>query len=288
MKKRLVFGLTLLAAMGGCAALRYWQRAAAFERGSGLLTPGAASTMCLLALLLAAAAAFALLGRWALKGGAWRSYLAAFALPHRALLAVYLLAGALLVGAGLVGIGRWRVGLDDQLSRFVLSVLLLPTGLDVALVGWLNAQRQEAQGRFAWPLVVPGWCGCVWLIAAYQANTAQPNTWGYAPYLLGALCAVAACCAMAAFSFERPRPLWCLWLCAAALALLSTAVVDAVLAENTCQLLVCLGFMLYLAAQLKCLLYRAGRPAALELWEPPAEPDTADSEEEEREVPEHE
>lgn len=271
MKKLLAFGLPLTAAVVGAAALRYWQRAAAFEPDTGLLTPSAPATWCLLALLLAAAVGFALLGRWVAKGAQWRGYLASFALPWRGMMVAYLLAGGLLVGAGLLGIREHQLGWNDQLSRYALSVALVPTGLDLALVGWLNAQRQEAQGRFAWPLLVPGWCGCVWIIAAYQAHTAQPNTWAYAPYFLGAVCAVTACYAMASFSFERPRPAWCLWLCAMALTLLATDLVDAALAEDPFRALASLGFMVYLAVQMKCLLYRAQTPAELEPWEAPAE-----------------
>lgn len=282
MKKLLAFGLPLTAAVAGAAGLRWWQRAAAFEPDSGLLTPGAAPTWCLVALFLAAAVAFALLGRWVARGVEWRGYLASFALPWRGMMLVYLLAGGLLVGAGLLGIQRHSLGLDGQLSRYVLSIALLPTGLDLALVGWLGAQKQEAQGRFAWPLLAPGWCGCVWLIAAYQHHTAQPNAWAYAPYFLGAVCAVAACYAMAAFSFERPRPAWCLWLCAMALTLLATTVVDAWMIGDRYCLLVCLGFMLYVAGQMKCLLYRSERPAELEPWEASAEEDEEEVESEER------
>lgn len=285
MKKLLAFGLPLTAAVAGAASLRWWQRAAAFEPDTGLLTPGAAPTWCLLALFAAAAVVFALLGRWAARGAEWRGYLASFALPCRVMMLVYLLAGGLLVGAGLIGIQEHQMYLNDQLSRYVFSIALLPTGLDLALVGWLNTQKQEAQGRFAWPLLVPGWSGCVWLIAAYQHHTAQPNAWAYAPYFLGAVCAVTACYAMASFSFERPRPAWCLWLCAMGLVLLATTVVDGWMTNDRYALLVCLGFMVYLAAQMKCLLYRGERPAELEPWEAPAEDET---EEVETEVTDHE
>lgn len=296
MKKLLAFGLPLTAAWLGAGALRWWQRTAAFEPDTGLLTPGHPATWCLLGLFALAAAIFALLGRRVAQGVEWRGYLSAFALPHRPMLAAYLLAGGLLLGAGVLGIGQYRLGLNGQLSRYLLSIALVPTGLDLALVGWLNAQREEAQGRFAWPLVVPGWCGCVWLIAAYQHHTAQPDVWAYAPYFLGAVCAVAACYAIASFSFERPRPAWCLWLCAGAEVLLATAVVDAWLERDFYVLLVCLGFMAYLAAQLKSLLYRAQTPAQLERWEPPAaeeepgeeKPDEEKEEAEEREAASHE
>lgn len=288
MKKLLAFGLPLTAAWLGAGGLRYWQRLSAFEPDTALLTPNAPATWCLLGLFALAAVAFALLGRRVTQGVEWRSYLAAFSLPWPVMLAAYLLAGGLLLGAGVLGIGQNRMGLDDQLSRYLLSIALVPTGLDLALVGWLNAQRQEGQGRFAWPLVVPGWCGCVWLIAAYQAHTAQPNTWAYAPYFLGAACAVTACYVMASFSFERPRPAWFLWLCAAAEVLLATAVVDAWMSKDHYVLLICLGFMVYLAAQMKCLLYRAQTPADLELWEPPQAEEGQEEEEEEREDTRHE
>lgn len=267
MKKWLALGAPLLAATAGAWALRCWQRRADFD-GDGLLSPGPASAG-LVALVLLAGAGFLLLIRALLREPGPRGYLAAFALPHRGLVAVYLLAGGLLVAAGLLGLRDQSAGLSAPLSTRVLSVALVPTGLDLALVGWLGAQRQEAQGRFAWPLLLPGWCGCVWLISAYQAHTAQPSAMGYAFYFLGALCAVGACYMIASFSFERPRPRWAAWLCAMGILLLATAVADAVETGDAHQGLVCLGYMIYLAAQLSCLLYRAQTPAQLEPWTPP-------------------
>ena len=287
MKKWLTYGAPLLCAVAGVAALRYWQRLSAFE-DTGLVTPHAPATWCLVGLVVLSAVGFFLLGRLLLSpdgrrvqgGRAFSSYLASFALPHRALMAVYLLSGGLLVAAGLLGIGAARMGLADHLSYKVLSVALVPTGLSLALVGWVNAQRQEAQGRFAWPLLLPGWCGCVWVISAYQSHTAQPGLMAYALYLLGAVCAVGACYMIASFSFERPRPLWTAWLCAMALILLATAAVDGYLLQDTQQLLVSLGYMVYLATQLKCLLYRAQVSADLEPWVPSEEVKTEVSEDE--------
>ena len=288
MKKLLAFGLPLTAAVALAAYLRWWQRLTAFET-SGLLTPRAPATWCLVGLVLLAAVGFFLLARRLLSSGGRRvkggtdfqSYLSAFALPHRVMMVVYLLSGGLLVAAGLLGIRERQLGLSDQISRYIFSIALVPTGLDLALVGWLGAQRQEAQGRFAWPLLLPGWCGCAWLISAYQAHTAQPNMMAYALYLLGALCAVGGCYYMAAFSFERPRSASCAWLSAMGLTLLATAVVDALMTKNTCQGLVCLGYMLYLAAQLKCLLYRSAVPAKLEPWEAPVEDEKTEVSEDE-------
>lgn len=309
MKKWLAFGCPLLIAVAGAAGLRYWQRVSAFEE-TGLLTPGAPATWCLVGLVLLSAVGFFLLARLLLgpakarrlREDGPRGYLAAFSLPHRALMVVYLLAGGLLLAAGLIGIRNHQAAAQlmkttgmtakelaavnvelagyYRLSYYVFSIALVPTGLDLALVGWLNAQRQEAQGRFAWPLLLPGWCGCIWLIAAYQAQTAQPGVMTYAFYFLGALSAVGACYMMASFSFERPRPVWTAWLCAMGLTLLGTAAVDGYLLGNTYRLLVCLGFMIYLAAQLKCLLYRSQVPADLEPWQSVNDDETEVSEDE--------
>lgn len=280
MKKLLTFGCPLAAAVALGAYLRRWQRLSAFEE-YGLLAPGAPASWCLVGLILLSAVGFLLLARWVWKGAGSRGYLAAFALPWRGMMAVYLLAGGLLVAAGLLGIRDAQMGLVEHLSGRVFAVALVPTGLDLALVGWLGAQRQEGQGRFAWPLLLPGWCGCAWLISAYQIQAAQPNTMAYAPYLLGALCAVGSCYYMASFSFERPRPVACAWLGAMALILLSTAAVDAVMTRDVCQALVCLGYMIYLAAQLKCLLYRSQVSAELEAWEAPAEDEKTEVSEDE-------
>ncbi len=270
MKKPVLYcALTLCAAVGAGWA-RAWQRASAFEPGTGLLTPHAPATLWLVAALCGAAALALLLARWAAKGADFRSYLSAFALPGRGWLILYLAAGGLLLVGGLVGIRDHQTNLVTQLSRYIFSIALLPTGLSVALVGWLNAQRQEGSGRFAWPLLLPGWCGCIWLIAAYQAHTATPNAMAFAPYFLGAVCAVGGCYFASAFSFERPRPVWCLWLCALAPALLATAVVDGVQTGDYHRVLVCLGYGLYLAAQGLCLAWRCGHSADLTPWKPPA------------------
>lgn len=278
MKKQLTFALPLAAAMAVAAALRVWQRATAFEPDTGLLIPGMPATWCLTGLLLLAAAALGLLAWRTVKDREFRSYLDAFSCAPLPVWPVYVLAGALMVAAGLLGLREWALGLANQTSRLILSVGLLPAGLGTALVGWLNAQAQEGKGRFAWPLLLPGYCGCLWLICAYQAYAGDPNEMEYLFCFLGMVCAVVCCYLTAAFSFEKPVPLPCLWTGAAALLLLATAVVDQVAAKAWPALLTTLGYGLYLAAQLMCLLSRCDRPAPLELWEPPAETGEAEIE----------
>lgn len=281
MKKRLTFGLATLALTVGAVFLRIWQRRAAYEPDTGLVAPGHPATVCLVALLVLGGLVLLALSRWCVRDGALTSYLRAFALPHRGLLALYLLSGALLVGAGALGLAQVQGGAEVQLSRTALSVCLIPGGLCVALVGWLNTQKREAEGRFAWPLLGPAVCACVWLVAAYQANTADPVVMDYALALLGAVCAACACYTMASFSFEKPQGMWCLWLCAMGLALLATKVADA-LRERTIPL-VSLGYGLYLAVQLFCLLTHCEVSAQLESWRAPVDKAEYDVELEESE-----
>lgn len=284
MKKSCAFGLSLAALMAVCSVLRWWQRTAAFEPDTGLLTPRSPATYCVVAAVVLAAVALWLLGRWATKEAHFSGYLAAFSATWSATLWLYMLAGALLVAAGVLGIQAHRMGLDDQLSRYVLSICLCPAGVGLVLTGWLNGCPQEGVGRFAWPLLIPGYVGCVWLIAIYQSRITLPNVMEYAFYLLGGVCAVLCCYAMASFSFERPMPVATLWLGGMALILLSmSAVADFATQGQYRELLVSVGYMLYLAAQMGALLHRCHAPAELVAWTPPQE-----GQEDEIEVSDHE
>lgn len=281
MKKRWVYGLFLAVTLLGSVACRLWQRGAAWEEG-GLLTPGHPSTYFLLVLTALAAVGFFLLGRFAAKGRSFESYLDAFALPHKALLALYVLSGALMVAGGVAGLMQWSQNVELTLSEKALSFALLPGGVGTAMVGWVNAQSQEAKGRFAWPLLLPAYAGCLWLIATYQHRATEPTVMGYVFAFLGGLCAVAFCAAAAAFSFEKPMPVFTLWLGGLALTALGVSLVDAIEEGDAVQTLVTLGYMLYLTAQSKCLLTRADTPADLERWTPP------ETEDAENEVTDHE
>lgn len=270
MKKRWAYGLFLAVTLAGAVACRTWQRTAAWEAG-GLLTPGHPATYCLLAVVAAAAVGFFALGRFVAKGRSFASYLDAFSLPQKGLLAVYVLAGALMVAGGVVGLMQWSQHVGLTLSEKVLCLALLPGGVGTALVGWVNAQGREAKGRFAWPLLLPAYAGCLWLIAVYQARATEPNVMGYAFTFLGAICAVLCCYTVSAFSFEKPMPMLTVWLSGVAMTALGASLVDDVKAGDTVQSLVTLGYLFYLAGQTKCLLTRADRPAELERWTPPQE-----------------
>lgn len=281
MKKRLTFSLTTLALTLGAALLRMWQRQAAFEPDTGLVIPGHPATLCLVALLVMGAAVLFVLARRCVRDADLSGYLKAFSLPHRGWMAVYLLSGALLVGMGAAGLWQVQMGLVERLSEKVYFICLIPGGLTVALVGWLNAQKREAEGRFAWPLLGPAVCACVWLVAYYQSRTADPVVMDYVFGLLGAVCAACACYTMASFSFEKPQGLWCLWLCAMGMTLLATEIADSLLGGAIP--LASLGYWLYLAAQMFCLLSRCEKSARLEPWAPDEEKESNDVEVEESE-----
>lgn len=281
MKKRLTFGLATLALSAGAAGLRMWQRMAAYEPDTGLVIPGHPATFCLVAWLVLGAVALLFLSRLCVREADLGSYLKAFALPHRALLAVYLLSGAALVGAGVLGLQPAQSEGARWWSQAAYHVCLVPGGLCMALVGWLNAQKRESEGRFAWPLLGPAVCACVWLVFYYQSRASDPVVMDYAFAILGVLCAGCACYTMAAFSFEKPQGAWCLWLCAMGLALLATLAADP--RPDGAISLSALGYWLYLAVQMFCLLHRCEVPARLERWEPTGENESKDVEIEESE-----
>lgn len=285
MKKQLLFPLALVILAPAAAAVRHWQRLTAFEPDTGLLTPNMPATWVAVTLAVAAAGMLFLLARRAVDGRVFRGYLDGFSAPHPGMLSIYVIAGALALAAGVLGIMEYRQAPDARLSGLILSVCLIPTGISLGLVGWLNCQRQEAQGRFAWPLLLPGYCGCMWLIYAYQSHAGNPNVMEYFFYFLGMVCAVSCCYVLAAFSFEKAGPVACLWLGGMALVLLSMCLVDFAAVGATAALLTVLAYALYVAGQMACLLIRCGAPAQLEPWTPP-EPDAP--EEAENEVTEHE
>lgn len=279
----MVFSLAALALTALGAVARLWQRNTAFEAETDLLTPGMPATVMVVAVALVAAVGLLLLGRWAAKDVATESYLAAFSLPHPAVLAVYMLSGVLLVAGGTLGILDYRSAAEPSVFWLLLGVALIPTGACVGLVGWLNGRKEEARGRFAWPLLLPGYCACGWLILSYQSRTTHPNVMGYVFILFAAVCAAVFCYAVASFSFEKPRTGGTLWLGGMSVVLLAMASVDLALEGDRMCLFIALGYGLYALGQTLCLIWRCEVPAALTRWTPPENEKT-----EETEVEDHE
>lgn len=273
MKRSLALGLTLSTLVFGGAglALRRWQLGTAFEAVSGLLTPGKPATAALIAVLAVGAAAVAVLAWRMFRGEAPRGYLANLAAPNMGVGILTLLAGALLFAGGVLGIRDYALHMDERIIRLVLGICLAPGGVCVGLVGLLGQQRKEGKGRFHGALLAPGYCACVWLVAAYQAHTANPNVMEYVFLLLGILCAIFACYTAASFSFEKPRPVLCAFFSAMGVILLLTSAADRPWGMD---LLVNWGFVLYLYVQLVCLVSCRVRPPQLQPWTPPPPEET--------------
>lgn len=268
MKRNLGFALVLSTVGLGLAGLflRRWQLAAAFEPDTGLLLPGQPATAVLTAGCVLAAAVLAALTRALFRGEAPKGYLANLAAPNLAVSVLTLLAGALLFGAGVLGVRDHLLHLNERVVRLVLAVFLVPTGVCVGLIGLLGQQRREAKGRFQGALLAPGYCACVWLVAAFQGHTANPNVMEYAFLLLGISCAIIASYAGASFSFEKSRPALCGFFSAMGVVLLMVAAADR---PRGMDLLTVLGFEVYLLAQLICLVSCKVWPPRLEEWTPP-------------------
>lgn len=273
MKRNLGFALVLSTVGLGLAGLflRRWQLATAFEPSTGLLIAGRPATAVLIAAgVLAAAILGALV--WALfRGEAPKGYLANLAAPNLIPGILTLLAGTLLFGAGVVGIRNYFLHLDERVIRLIQAICLIPTGVCAGLIGLLGQQRKEARGRFHGALLAPGYCACVWLVAAFQGHTANPNVMEYVVLLLGICCAIIASYAIASFSFEKSRPILCGFFAALGVVLLMTASADR---PWGIDLLTLLGFEVYLLSQLICLVSCRVWPPELEKWTPPPQEET--------------
>lgn len=246
--------------------LRRWQLATAFEP-SGLLAPGKPATAALIAVVVLAAALAVGLSAVLFRGETPKGYLANLASPNLAVGLLTILAGALLFAGGVLGVRDFALRMDERVIRLVQGLLLVPGGLCVGFIGLLGQQRREAKGRFHAALPVPAYCACVWLVAAYQGHTANPNVMEYVFLLLGIVCVITACYAAAAFSFEKPKPILCGAMSAMGVVLLMVAAADRPWGMD---LLTLLGFETHLLAQLICLVSCRARPPQLEEWTPPA------------------
>ena len=290
MNRRLTLALPLAAVGFGAAGffLRRWQLETAFEEVSGLLIPGKPATIALVAMLIAAAAICIAIGFAALSKNIPSGYLTNLAAPHAAVSGLDFLAGGLLVAAGAWEIGRFVALVRDWamftlsdlpavvagaagefgVIRLVLSVCLIPTGICMILVGMLGNQRDEGKGRFRSILLAPGYCACVWLVAAYQKHTTNPNIMEYLFLLLGIVCVIFAAYAAASFSFEKPRPILCAVSGTMGIVLLAVSAADR---PQGIDLLTLLGFGIYLLTRLICLTACSVRPPQLTRWLPRAE-----------------
>lgn len=267
MRKKFWFLPVATAVMAAASALvRRWHLKTAFEPETGLMIPDCLSTYLLVGLVAAGALAFLWLA-WRSEGTYPNSYLHSFHAPHPLALAAGLMAAVLLVAAGCLGIMGYISHSHRQLSRLALGAALLPCGLCVAEITRRNFVGDTRRGRLSALLLAPGYCGCLWLLQAYQSHTANPVILDYVFLLLGIVAATLAVYYQASFSFEGPRPRRAKFFSAVAVELL---VVGMVHFEDRMTTLLAAGMALYLFTQLTVLCYRGERPSPLPPLEPPA------------------
>lgn len=270
MKGKTPLALTLIVLVPVFAAagffLRRWQVDTAFEPVTGLLTPGRPATYALAALLAVAALTALGLALRLLRGDAPKGYLANLAAPNLGVGILIMLAGALLFAGGVLGVRDYALRMNERGVRLMLGLCLAASGVCVGLVGLLGQQRQEGKGRFFGPLLAPAFCACVWVLATYQGHIANPNMMEYVFLVLGVLCVILACYAMASAAFEKPRPVLCAFFSAMGVILLMVSAADRPWGMDA---LAIWGFALYLFAQLTCLLSCRMCPPELEEWTAP-------------------
>lgn len=278
-KKALVWAVPLVTlAFGGAGAAVYRRfLRTAIEPETALLTPGMPITYVLVGLALAAAVILALLAFLA-RGDYPDSYGHSFYAPHPLPLAAVVAAGGLVVAAGILAFSGYITRADRQISRLVLGILLIPTGVLLEEIGRRNYRGEAQKSRLSALLLGPGYCACVWLVYSYQAHTANPVVLDYAFLLLGISLAILALYYQASFSFEGPRPGRAVWCSAMGVVLLLTAMGHR---EDAMTMCLCGGMGLYLLTQMTVLLYRGVHPADLPPLTLPETEEKAPAEEQE-------
>lgn len=205
------------------AILRRWQLNTAYEAG-GFLTRGAPATAALVAfLILAAAVSFLLastircrvpqegrMSRWDLTFAAEgdTGYMTLMVLAALCVLAACPL--LLKEAAELYAIRKATGEGDNGLLQAVLAVCALPGGAALILSA-RDSFRMKGRGRENTALLLPAVLGCVWVLAAYRANAADPVRWNYVPLVLAAVCGMLFYMACAGLSFESGHPREMLW-----------------------------------------------------------------------------
>lgn len=247
--------------------LRRWELSSAFEAGTGLPIPGAPATLALIGLSAAAAAALLALSAGkhsCFPGGYDQAFQAPGSVPY---VAVMVLASFLLLGAG--GLLFW--GLPDAYKEEAAHLALMHSGgspllavVPKALLALLcllscpcvlstgqNNYRGEGKGKYALPLLLPGYVGCVWLITAYQSRAADPIRLDYIYELFAIIACLLALYFTAGFSFEKAKVTRAAWASAMGIYFSVVTLADG---HDLSTLLIYAAFILYLTANLAVLL----------------------------------
>lgn len=208
-----------LAVVGGIVGffLRRWELASAFEADTGLPIPGAPATWVLIAFSAAMAVGLFLLCRGkhrSFSGGYDQAFCAkgnTLYISCMVLAAFVLLGAAVLLAAGFPGAYRTAMAGPNNappllavLPRALLIVLSAASCFCILITG-KNNYRGEKRGKYSFPLLVPAYTFCIWLIAAYQVREGDPVQLNYIYELFAIIASLLGLYFIAGFSFERAK-----------------------------------------------------------------------------------
>lgn len=215
MRKALVLPAVAVAGGIGGFFLRRWELASAFEPGTGLPIPGAPATLALIGLSALVAVLFFVLCRG--KHNAFpKGYDQAFGAKGNTLyISAMVLAAFLLLASGVLLLmpdanqtaQQTAQGMNPVLSvlpRILQALLMLGSFFCVLALG-KNNYRGEGKGKFNFPLLMPAYMACMWLISAYQVRAGDPIRLDYIYELLAIIAALLGFYFMAGFSFGRGK-----------------------------------------------------------------------------------
>lgn len=284
MKKHVLIPvLTVLLSIAGFL-LRRWELSTAFEGDVSLPVSGAPATTALVVFCLLAAVLLFLLTRVKLPRGREWNWPACFAADGLSLYLVPVAAGALLVllsagwelYSGLLSLRLLRENgqsVGAVLLDLVLALALIPLAGSFFAIGRKNAHAGETgAGDDSMLPLVPGFIGCLWLVAAYRDHAANPVLLDYVFLLLGIISTLLGFYFTSCISFKRPYVSSMAFFSAMGILLLSVAMAGG----NLFALLFYSGVCLYQLANLSLVLYNTAFHHPRRLQET-ASPDAAEA-----------
>lgn len=230
-----------------------------YEAATGLPIPGQVTFWLVWTWLIAAAVCLVFICK---KNTAQEKYLENFQAPNTWAQVTTGLSGALLFLSGAYG-AQSLAGLNQD-TRFSPGLILFTVAAILAGVGMLFlalANGKKFLPKAPLSLLLPGFCGCGWLLCVFQTYSFQPVISSYGILVLAAAATTAACYFLSAFAYDKPRPWAFRWTATVAVVLLFTDLADW---RDPMTVSLELGFILFLLTQLYVLDFRQLHPAVLE------------------------
>lgn len=260
--------IPLAALIGGLAGLvvRRFYMTSSFEADTGLPISGTPIEAVVWALCAGLALVLCILSAGKHQDFEKR-YHAAFA-PRSFAGRTALLAGAFLyIAAGALNVQGYLTGTTDALGqrsvgavRLALAVVAVIAGLAViSVTAAMSAGREPNRAL----VCLPGFAGCLWVMANYQEWAKSPITANYYLELLTLLLCMIACYLLAAFAFGKGKVSGTLFFAGESAAFCIMILADGLPLYDVAM---ALGMAFYLLAMTEALAYHDGIPL------PPAPP----------------